>query len=409
MVAPTSVASNWASEAARFTPGLRVATVTATEANGTTSIADAAAHADLVVTTYAVLRLEAAAFAALEWGGLVLDEAQFVKNPATKVHEAARGIRAPFRLAVTGTPMENNLGELWALFHIVAPGLFPSGRAFAERYRRPIEQERNADRLATLRRRIRPLMLRRTKELVAPELPPKQEQVLRVELGARHRRLYDTFLQRERRKLFGLIDDLDRNRFIVFRSLTLLRMLSLDASLIDPERYASMPSAKLDALFEQLDDVLAEGHRALVFSQFTSFLGRAAARLDAAGVSYAHLDGSTTRRDEVIERFRSGEASVFLISLKAGGFGLNLTEADYVFLLDPWWNPASEAQAVDRAHRIGQAKTVMVYRIVAADTIEEKVMELKARKGELIASIVDDDALFSDTLTADDIRGLLGP
>ncbi|MBT2517607.1 DEAD/DEAH box helicase [Streptomyces sp. ISL-90] len=409
VVAPTSVASNWASEAARFTPGLRVTTVTTTEAKGTTSIADAAAHADLVVTTYAVLRLEAAAFAALEWGGLVLDEAQFVKNPATKVHEAARGIHAPFRLAVTGTPMENNLGELWALFHIVAPGLFPSGRAFAERYRRPIEQDRNADRLATLRRRIRPLMLRRTKELVAPELPPKQEQVLRVELGARHRRLYDTFLQRERRKLFGLIDDLDRNRFIVFRSLTLLRMLSLDASLIDPERYASMPSAKLDALFEQLDDVLAEGHRALVFSQFTSFLGRAAARLDAAGVTYAYLDGSTTRRDEVIERFRSGEASVFLISLKAGGFGLNLTEADYVFLLDPWWNPASEAQAVDRAHRIGQAKTVMVYRIVAADTIEEKVMELKARKGELVASIVDDDALFSDTLTADDIRGLLGP
>ncbi|MDQ0576620.1 DEAD/DEAH box helicase [Agromyces albus] len=409
VVAPTSVASNWASEAARFTPGLRVATVTTTEAKGTTSIADAAANADLVVTTYAVLRLEAAAFAALEWGALVLDEAQFVKNPATKVHEAALGIRAPFRLAVTGTPMENNLGELWALFNIVAPGLFPSGRAFTERYRRPIEQDRNADRLATLRRRIRPLMLRRTKELVAPELPPKQEQVLHVELGARHRRLYDTFLQRERRKLFGLIDDLDRNRFIVFRSLTLLRMLSLDASLIDPERYASMPSAKLDALFEQLDDVLAEGHRALVFSQFTSFLGRAAARLDAAGVSYAYLDGSTTKRDEVIERFRSGEASVFLISLKAGGFGLNLTEADYVFLLDPWWNPASEAQAVDRAHRIGQAKTVMVYRIVAADTIEEKVMELKARKGELVASIVDDDALFSEALTADDVRGLLGP
>ena len=411
VVAPTSVASNWVSEAARFTPGLRVASVTTTEAKRTGSIADAAAGADLVVTTYAVLRLEADAFAALEWGGLVLDEAQFVKNPATKVHAAARGIRASFRLAVTGTPVENNLSELWALVNIVAPGLFPSRRAFDERYRRPIEDDRNPERLARLRRRIRPLMLRRTKELVAPELPAKQEQVLHVELHPRHRRLYDTMLQRERQKLLGLIDDLDRNRFIVYRSLTLLRMLAVDATLIDEERYAGIASAKLDALFEQLDDVLAEGHRALVFSQFTSFLGRAAARLDAAGVPYAYLDGSTParRRDEVIARFRGGEASVFLISLKAGGFGLNLTEADYVFLLDPWWNPASEAQAIDRAHRIGQEKQVMVYRLVAAGTIEEKVMALKARKAELVASILDDEGggLVDESLTADELRGLL--
>ncbi|HEY6800058.1 MAG TPA: DEAD/DEAH box helicase, partial [Agromyces sp.] len=411
VVAPTSVASNWASEAARFTPGLRVASVTATQAKRRRSIADAAAGADLVITTYAVLRLEAAAFAAIEWGGLVLDEAQFVKNPATKVHQAARDIRAPFRLAVTGTPVENNLGELWALINIVAPGLFPSRRAFDERYRRPIEDDGNAERLATLRRRIRPLMLRRTKEVVAPELPAKQEQVLHVELHPRHRRLYDTMLQRERQKLLGLIDDLDRQRFIVYRSLTLLRMLALDATLIDEEQYAGITSAKLDALFEQLDDVLGEGHQALVFSQFTSFLGKAAARLDAAGVPYAYLDGSTParKRDEVIARFRGGEASVFLLSLKAGGFGLNLTEADYVFMLDPWWNPASEAQAVDRAHRIGQAKQVMVYRLVAADTIEEKVMQLKARKGELVASILDDEGggLVDGALTADDLRGLL--
>lgn len=418
VVAPTSVASNWVREAARFTPGLRVATVTATEAKRRGRIADAAASADIVVTTYAVLRLEAAAFAALEWGGLVLDEAQFVKNAATKVHEAARGIRAPFRLAVTGTPIENDVGELWAILHIVAPGLFPSRRAFDERYRRPIEQDRNVERRERLRRRIRPLILRRTKEHVTPELPPKQEQVLEVELAPKHRRLYDATLQRERQKLLGLVDDLDRQRFIVYRSLTLLRMLALDAALIDDTRYAGYPSAKLDALFEQLDDVLAEGHRALVFSQFTSFLGRATARLDAAGVPYAYLDGSTParRRDAEVERFRRGEASVFLISLKAGGFGLNLTEADYVFLLDPWWNPASEAQAVDRAHRIGQAKQVMVYRLVAADTIEEKVMALKARKGELVASILDagSDAASpgsgtgaAEALTADDLRELL--
>jgi SNF2 family DNA or RNA helicase len=422
VVAPTSVASNWVREAARFTPGLRVASVTGTQATQRRNLAEVAAGADLVVTTYAVLRLEADAYAALEWGGLILDEAQFVKNPATKVHDAARAIRAPFRLAVTGTPLENHVGELWAILRIVAPGLFPSRRAFDERYRRPIEDDRNAERLERLRRRIRPLMLRRTKEAVAPELPPKQEQVLEVELAPEHRRLYDVVLQRERQKLLGLVDDLDRQRFIVYRSLTLLRLLALDASLVDAERHAGIPSAKLDALFEQLDDVLAEGHRALVFSQFTSFLGRVAARLDADGVPYAYLDGSTParRRDEEIARFRSGEASVFCISLKAGGFGLNLAEADYVFLLDPWWNPASEAQAVDRAHRIGQRRQVMVYRLVAAGTIEEKVMALKARKGELAASVLDAgaegegergvgalDSAADGAITAADLRELL--
>jgi SNF2 family DNA or RNA helicase len=261
-------------------------------------------------------------------------------------------------------------------------------------------------RIKRLRKRIRPLMMRRTKELVATELPPKQEQELRVELAPRHRRLYDTVLQRERRKLFGLLDDLDRNRFIVFRSLTLLRMLSLDAALID-EKYSDIPSSKLDALLEQLEDVVAEGHRALMFSQFTSYLARVAARLDAQGISYAYLDGSTLNRAAVIDGFKDGTAPVFLISLKAGGFGLNLTEADYVFLLDPWWNPAAETQAIDRTHRIGQTRNVMVYRLIAADTIEEKVMALKARKSALFDAVLDDDAVFSSALTADDIRGLL--
>ena len=408
VVAPTSVVGNWVSEAARFVPALRVAAITATQAASGRLLADAAADADIVVTTYAILRIDSELFGALEWGGLVLDEAQFVKNAGSKAHRAARELRAPFSLAVTGTPMENNLLELWSLLQIVAPGLFASRRAFAERFQRPIEIDRNGERLARLRRRIRPLLLRRTKEQVAPELPEKQEQVLAVPLEARHRRIYDTFLQRERQKLLGLIDDLDRNRFIVFRSLTLLRMLSLDAGLIDAEAYGEIPSAKLDALFEQLGDVLAEGHRALVFSQFTSFLQRAAARLDGAGIRYAYLDGSTRGRPEVIRSFREGDAPVFLISLKAGGFGLNLTEADYVFLLDPWWNPASEAQAIDRTHRIGQERRVMVYRMVSENTIEEKVMALARRKAELVSSVLDDDELFSQSLTSDDIRELLG-
>ena len=419
VVAPTSVVSNWLAEAARFVPSLTVRGVATTKQ----SLAQLAEGADIVVTSYALFRLGFAHYQKLGWSGLVLDEAQFVKNPASKAHEAAASLTVPFKLAITGTPMENSLTDLWSLFQIVAPGLFPSGRKFAEEYVRPIASGDSGDSgnsgdsvqhaaahsaalIAKLRRRIRPLMMRRTKEVVASELPAKQEQILQVELAPRHRTLYDTVLQKERQKLLGLIEDLDRNRFIVFRSLTLLRMLSLDASLVD-EAYAGIPSSKLDALFEQLDDVVAEGHRALIFSQFTSFLRKAASRLDAAGIPYEYLDGSTLHRADVIARFKSGAAPVFLISLKAGGFGLNLTEADYVFLLDPWWNPATETQAVDRTHRIGQTRPVNVYRLVATGTIEEKVMALRDRKAKLFDAVMDDDAVFSTALTAEDIRGLL--
>ncbi|PPF82258.1 hypothetical protein C5B96_09285 [Subtercola sp. Z020] len=406
VVAPTSVVPNWITEAARFTPGLVVRGISATQAKSRQTVLQAAAGADVVVTSYTLFRLDASAYRAVTWSGLMLDEAQFVKNHTSKLHECAKELDAPFKLAITGTPLENNLMELWSLFDIVAPGLFPSANRFAEGYVRPIERMLDDTLLPKLRRRIRPLMMRRTKELVAPELPAKQEQVLQIALSPEHRKLYDAFFQKERQKLLGLVDDLDRNRFIVFRSLTLLRMLSLDASLID-EKYSSIPSSKLDALLVHLDDVVAEGHRALIFSQFTSFLGLAAARLSAKGIPFEYLDGSTRNRGKVIDSFKTGTAPVFLISLKAGGFGLNLTEADYVFMLDPWWNPASESQAIDRTHRIGQTKSVNVYRMVALDTIEEKVMALKEQKAKLFDAVMDDDAVFSTALTADDIRGLL--
>ncbi|MBC7725628.1 MAG: DEAD/DEAH box helicase [Burkholderiaceae bacterium] len=405
VVAPTSVVGNWVLEAARFAPGLKVVSLTATESKSRATLADLVAGADIVVTSYTLFRIDNPAYTAQVWSGLILDEAQFVKNATSLAHRCAKDFDVPFKLAITGTPMENNLMELWSLFSIVAPGLFPSSRKFAEVYQRPIERGA-PEPLATLRRRIRPLMMRRTKDLVAKDLPAKQEQVLRIDLAPKHRKIYETFLQRERQKLLGLIEDIDKNRFIIFRSLTLLRMLSLDASLVD-DKFTGVPSSKLDALFEQLEDVIAEGHRSLIFSQFTSFLGMAAARLDAAGIDYCYLDGSSTNRADIIRRFKEGSAPVFLISLKAGGFGLNLTEADYVFLLDPWWNPATETQAVDRTHRIGQTRNVMVYRLVATDTIEEKVMALKEQKAKLFTAVLDDDAVFSSALTADDIRGLL--
>jgi SNF2 family DNA or RNA helicase len=260
--------------------------------------------------------------------------------------------------------------------------------------------------MGRLRRRISPLMLRRTKEGVAAELPPKQEQIVEVVLQPKHMRIYQTHLQRERQKVLGLVEDLDRNRFTILRSLTLLRQLSLDPSLVD-DAHAGVPASKIDVLSEQLRELVAEGHSALVFSQFTGFLGKVKARLEEEGIGYAYLDGRTKNRSAAVERFRSGQVQVFLISLKAGGFGLNLPEADYCFVLDPWWNPATEAQAVDRAHRIGQTRTVLVYRLVARDTIEEKVMELKARKEQLFAAMFGDDALASVPLSVNEIRALV--
>ncbi|MFJ6531338.1 DEAD/DEAH box helicase [Microbacterium sp. NPDC091662] len=411
-VVPTSVLATWRSEAERFAPALRVMLRGSTQGP---PLAGSVRDVDLVITTYAVARLNESEYSSVEWAGLILDEAQFVKNPATKLHRAVASFRADATFAVTGTPMENSLSELWALLKLTAPGLFASARKFREQYIQPIEQGKVPEneeggayrqrRLEQLRRRIRPLLLRRTKELVAPDLPSKQEQILEVELSSSHRALYEIVLQRERQKVLGLLEDLDRNRFIVFRSLTLMRMLSLAPGLIDPED-AKIGSRKLDVLLERVIELQAEGHRALVFSQFTSFLDLAAARLDAAGIPYAHLDGSTRHRQKVVEGFTSGEQPVFLISLKAGGFGLTLTEADYVFLLDPWWNPAAEAQAVDRTHRIGQDSQVFVYRMISTGTIEEKVLDLQRRKARLFTAVLDDEALFAQSLSADDIRGL---
>ncbi|WP_327034463.1 DEAD/DEAH box helicase [Micromonospora ureilytica] len=406
VVAPASVVANWASEAARFTPELDVRAVTQTVARRGVPLGEAVAGADIVVTSYTLFRLEYDDYRAVEWAGLILDEAQFVKNPQSQAHRCAKLLPAPFKLAITGTPMENHLGELWALCSITAPGLLPRADRFTDYYRNPIEKERDADRLAQLRRRIRPLMLRRRKADVAADLPAKQEQVIEVELDRRHRRVYQAYLQRERQKVLGLLGDLEKNRFEIFRSLTLLRQASLDVALVDP-KHQNVPATKLDVLTERISSLVAEGHRSLVFSQFTRFLGAARQRLEAAGITCSYLDGTTRDRAAVIDGFKTGGNAVFLISLKAGGFGLNLTEADYCLLLDPWWNPAAENQAVDRTHRIGQTRNVMVYRMVAKDTIEEKVMALQARKAELFSSVLDGGEFASAQFTAADIKSLL--
>ncbi len=409
VVAPSSVVGTWVSEVHKFTPDLRVVAITESRARRGWSISlvtDPDFPADIVVTTYTLLRLEAQAYEAQPWAGLVLDEAQMVKNHRSKTYAAARAIDAGSRFAITGTPMENNLMELWSVLSLAAPGLFPYAARFKDRFAKPIEQGQDPDTLASLRRRVNPVMLRRTKELVAADLPAKQEQILEVELNAKHRKIYDTHLQRERQRILKLLDDLDENRISILASLTRLRQLSLDPALVD-SAHENVGSAKIDALVEHLIEISAEGHRALVFSQFTGFLGRVRARLDAAGIAYSYLDGRTRKRAEVIDGFKAGADPVFLISLKAGGVGLTLTEADYCFLLDPWWNPAVENQAVDRTHRIGQTRNVVVYRLVSAGTIEQKVMELAQRKAELFNSVLDADSMMSAALTSDDIAGLL--
>ncbi|MGC8461878.1 MAG: SNF2-related protein [Candidatus Dormibacteria bacterium] len=406
IIAPTSVAANWLHECARFAPELKVMLIEETDRKAGIPIAERIAGCDLVISTYTLLRIDDAAYTTLSWEAVILDEAQFLKNHHTKGYRTARLLRARARHALTGTPLENNLMELWSILSIVAPGLLGHPARFQDEYRTPIETEHDGTALTKLRRRIHPLVLRRTKDQVVQDLPAKSEQVIELELNDRHRHVYDLHLQQERLKVLGLLDHYEDHRISILQSLTKLRQLSLSPSLIDERQYSSIPSTKLDALGEHLQEVVEEGHTALVFSQFTRFLAQVRTRLEELGIPYLYLDGKTRNRGALLDTFATGTTPVFLISLKAGGFGLNLAEADYCYLLDPWWNPAVEQQAIDRIHRIGQTRPVMVYRLVALNTIEEKVLELSGRKAELFASVLDEGSVSDTAITAEDIRQL---
>lgn len=425
VVAPASVVNVWKREAHKFTPDLSVITLTSTSKRRKESVAEAVAGCDIAITSYAVARLDGEEFAEYSWAGLIMDEAQFIKNPASQTHKALQKIPAKFALAVTGTPMENSLQDMWSLLNIVAPSMYPRLKAFKEQVISPVEigrkmasrldsggnsereltelEVRGANAMAGFQRRVRPFMLRRTKESVSPELPEKQEFIHEVELNKEHLDLYRVMLQKERKKLVRVADS--DKPFVILKSLTLLRLLALDPSLVD-EDYAHVKSSKLAVAMDMIEEVAAEGHRILVFSQFTSFLKKVAGKLKDASIAHEYLDGATANRGAVIDKFKTGDAPVFLISLKSGGFGLTLTEADYVFLLDPWWNPAAENQAIDRTHRIGQDKNVMVYRLVSQGTIEEHVLNLQQRKADLFNNLTG-EATFASTFTSEDINDLL--
>ena len=409
IVCPTSLVPNWAAEAERFAPGLRLLVLHGPARRE--RFAEIAAH-DLVITSYALISRDADVLAAQDWHIVVLDEAQTIKNPAAETTRLVAGLKGRQRLCLSGTPLENHLGELWSLFNFLAPGFLGSHKSFRSRYRLPIEKRGDETRRALLARRVRPFLLRRTKEEVATDLPPKTEIVEQVELEPAQRAIYESIRLAMHERVRKAIAErgLSRSGIIILDALLKLRQACCDPRLlkIASVKRTKPGSAKLERLMELLATLLDEGRRVLVFSQFTSMLDLIIPRLDDATISFVLLTGDTVDRRTPIHRFQSGEVPVFLLSLKAGGKGLNLTAADTVIHYDPWWNPAVEDQATDRAHRIGQSKPVFVHRLVTIDTIEQKMEVLKERKRALVAGILDAERSGTLTMTEADIEMLFG-
>jgi len=406
LVVPTSLVPNWLAEIERFAPTLRVLTL---HGPNRERLYDRIEHSDLVITTYALLSRDGV-FLEREWNIVILDEAQAIKNPQAKVARTASKLRAKQRICLTGTPMENHLGELWSLFNFVMPHGLYDQRTFAKLFRTPIEKLNSSERRDVLARRIRPFVLRRTKAGVALQLPEKIEIVERVELGEDQRDLYESVRVAVHKEVRREIErlGLGRSRIAVLDALLKLRQACCDPRLVKLASAArAHSSAKLEWLVETLQQLLEEGRHALVFSQFTSMLDLIKPELDRAGIAYVELVGSTVDRATPVRRFQSGEVPVFLISLRAGGTGLNLTAADTVIHYDPWWNPAVEQQATDRAHRIGQDKTVFVYKLVAAGTVEEKILQLQARKAEIAGALFEAAGAEALHLRAEDVEALL--
>jgi SNF2 family DNA or RNA helicase len=401
IVLPRSLIFNWTAEANKFAPKLRVLDQSHSQRlRGTEHLLDY----DLVLTTYGTLRRDAAFLKDFEFDYVILDEAQAIKNSTTEAAKAARLLNGRHKLALSGTPIENHLGELWSLFDFLNPGMLGRVGRFAN-----LASDADRDERQLLAAAVRPFILRRTKKQVAPELPDRIEQTVVVQLDPDQRKAYDELREFYRQSLIKKIetDGIGKSQIVILEALLRLRQAACHPGLIDKAR-ATEPSAKLDELLTRLTSAIETGERVLVFSQFTSFLAIVKARLKQAKIAFLYLDGKTKNRQELVEQFQSGTGpSIFLISLKAGGVGLNLTAARSVYLLDPWWNPAVEAQAIDRSHRIGQQQVVFATRLIAADTVEQKVLELQARKKGLADAIVNADNKGISSLTKEDLELLL--
>jgi superfamily II DNA or RNA helicase len=409
IVAPVSVLGNWQQEIRRFTPELKLLTLHGAKRKDLFAGID---QADIVITGYPLLQLDSEILLAREFCFLILDEAQTIKNPRAKVSQVARALRAEHRLCLTGTPMENHLGELWSLFDFVQPGLLGDERQFQRQYRNPIEKSGDTNRARALSSRIAPFLLRRTKDAVAQELPSKMHIVESIALDERQRDFYDGIRLGQHRRVREVIQNqgLARSHITVLDALLKLRQACCDPRLVNADAQTrSIPSAKLDWLSTALPELIAEGRRILLFSQFTSMLRLIETVVTELSISYCLLTGETQNRTALIERFQSGAVPLFLISLKAGGTGLNLTAADTVIHYDPWWNPAAEAQATDRAHRIGQDKPVFVYKLIAQGTVEEKIMQLQADKHALASQLYTGKNASPAQLNAAELETLFAP
>jgi SNF2 family DNA or RNA helicase len=398
VVAPTSVLHGWMREIDRFRPELSYSLY-----HGPGRQLDP--EVDLTITSYALLRQDVEQLSAPTWDCVVLDEAQMIKNPESQIARAALRLEAKARFALTGTPVENRLDELWSQLHFLNRGLLGGRTQFRDRYSRPIE-EGDRDVAARLRQRIRPFLLRRLKKEVAPDLPPLSEIVLDCELSTEERAVYDSVRAATVREVVERLRA-GGNVMAALEALLRLRQAACHSRLVPGQEASTASSTKLETLYARLEEAVADGHKALVFSQWTSLLDHVEPGLRERGISWLRLDGSTRNRGEVVDRFQSESGEpVMLLSLRAGGTGLNLTAADHVFLLDPWWNPAVEAQAADRVHRIGQERPVVVHRLIARNTVEEGILALHERKRALADAALE-DADGSSRLSRDDLVELL--
>ena len=406
VIAPTSVVPNWRAEALKFTPDLRVLVLNGPERK---KYFRSIPHADIVLTSFALLQRDIDKLATVPFHLVVLDEAQYIKNPRSKMAQAACKLDARNRLCLSGTPIENHLGELWSLMNFLVPGFLGTEDAFNKRFRTPIEKDGDMERNAVLKSRVAPLILRRTKDQVAKELPPKTELVHLIELNTGQKDLYETVRATMNKRVREAIAarGIEQSQIVFLDALLKLRQICCHPKLL-PEDYSNdvVESAKLDFLTELLAVLIEEGRRILLFSQFTTMLALIEAHLVKEKIPYLKLTGASKDRGKLVEDFQNGKAPVFLISLKAGGTGLNLTAADTVIHYDPWWNPAAEAQATDRAYRIGQHNPVFVHKLLCQDTVEERIHKLQQEKGKLAAGILA-DADISSRLDAATVRALL--
>jgi SNF2 family DNA or RNA helicase len=404
VICPTSLVFNWAAEAQKFTPELRVLALHGSERH---TRFDQIPHSDLVVTSYALLRRDLERYREFDFDTVVLDEAQHIKNRQTQNAQAVKAIHARHRLVLTGTPLENSVQDLWSIFDFLMPGYLGTAKDFRERYELPITREKNSAAQVRLARRLRPFLLRRLKRDVAKDLPEKIEQISFCELTDDQRAVYQQLMQASRQEVFAAAPGSGQSRMVALNALLRLRQACCDLRLLKLENLdPATASGKLDLFGELLEEVLDGGHRVLVFSQFVSMLTLLRETLDAQKVEYCYLDGSTSDRGAVVNRFQQSAVPVFLISLKAGGVGLNLSGADTVVHFDPWWNPAVEDQATDRAHRIGQTRVVTSYKLITRGTVEEKILQLQNRKREVIRATLGGEEQFVEALTWEEIQEL---